>query len=61
MFQCMTTNAYLLTYKSDEEYGECVLSAFTIAGADESWGRMYPDTEVVAVSLIGEFVSEEEE
>ena len=56
----MTTNAYLITYKSEDgELGECVLSALSVGLADESFARMYPDVFVMAVCWMGEFVKEE--
>ena len=60
----MNENAYLIIWSDDEgNLSECVVSGFTIAEADEKFGKRY-GCDVVAIQLVGEFyrcVAEEEE
>jgi hypothetical protein len=51
----MSENAYLITWQDDEGNQDgCVVSAFTIAEADEKFGRAYGNL-VVSVMLLGDF------
>ena len=45
----------------DEELCSCVSSGFTIAEVDEAFAKTYPECTVVAIELIGDYVSFEDE
>ena len=58
----MSENASQLVWESeDEELAECYLSGFTIAEVDEKFAKAFPDCTVVAIMLVGEYVSLREE
>ena len=51
----MNSNAYLIAWQDDEGNQDgCVVSAFTIAEADEKFGRAYGNL-VTSISLLGEY------
>jgi hypothetical protein len=54
----MSENAYMVMWESDEgEIYACVTSGMTIAEADEKFARAYPECSVVAIELIGDYVT----
>ena len=56
----MNERAYLLTWQDDNgDQDACVVSGFTIAEADEKFGRAYGNL-VVSIELIGDYCSCEE-
>ena len=56
----MTENAYLIVWQDDNgDQDGCIVSAFTIAEADEKFGKCYGNL-VTEVRLLGEYCSCEE-
>jgi hypothetical protein len=58
----MNSNCYSITWSEDEESDECSLcftDGCTIAEVDEKFARMHPESYVIAVHLLGEFLIEE--
>lgn len=59
----MNANCYSIMWGEDEESDECSLcftSGYTIAEVDEKFARMHPESHVIAIQDLGEFLIEEE-
>ena len=53
----MNENAYMIIWGgAEEELCSCVASGFTIAEVDTAFAIAYPDVQVVAIELIGDYV-----
>ena len=58
----MNENAYMIIWEAGEgDLSSCVASGFTIGEVDEKFALTYPETQVCAIELIGDYVSFEEE
>jgi len=57
-----TMNTYLVVYEVEEgEVDSASMIGFTMADVDEAFARMYPDSMLVEIRLVGELLTEEEQ
>jgi len=56
----MNRNAYSLIWEdANGEPNICFMSGFTIADVDEQFAKMFPMCDVVAIELLGDYVTVE--